>query len=136
MLDMLQWSPLTAMMRERVRHAGDRFNDARRSMALERARQSVRSDRYHGRSLRKGETVIQLDLRGKVCPYPTTEVYRRFQDLPPGDRIEVLSDYVPARFTVPALVKDLGGTSELRDGEGGLFTIVIEKPATTSSRGG
>jgi tRNA 2-thiouridine synthesizing protein A len=71
----------------------------------------------------------RLDLRGKVCPYPTTEVYRALQTLPPGEQIEVVSDYPPARFTVPSLVEDLDCVCELRDGEGGLFTIIIEKPA-------
>lgn len=79
--------------------------------------------------------MIRLDLRGKVCPYPTTEVYRTIQSLPPGERIEVVSDYVPARFTVPALVTDLNCTCELRDGENGLFTIVIEKPVDSFAKG-
>jgi TusA-related sulfurtransferase len=79
--------------------------------------------------------VVRLDLRGKVCPYPTTEVYRALQSLPAGERIEVISDYVPARFTVPALVKDLNCTCELRDGDNGLFTILIEKPMEKPAEG-
>ena len=72
--------------------------------------------------------VQHLDIRGKVCPYPTTEVYAALSRLPPGETLEVLSDYPPARFTVPALVQDLNCGCELREHEDGLFTLVIHKP--------
>jgi len=80
--------------------------------------------------------VITLDLRGKVCPYSTTEVYKSLQTLPPGGRIEVLSDFAPARQTVPSLAEDFNCSCELREGEGGVFTLVIDKPSDPSSKGG
>ncbi len=79
--------------------------------------------------------MIQLDLRGKVCPYPTTEVYRMVQHLSLGERLEVVSDFAPARFTIPSLVEDLNCRSELHDGEGGVFTITIVKLADASMSG-
>jgi TusA-related sulfurtransferase len=79
--------------------------------------------------------VIQLDLRGKVCPYPTIEVYRALQVLAPGEHIEVLSDFAPARSTVPSLATDFDCVCEVHDGEGGVFTIFIEKLVATSARG-
>lgn len=79
--------------------------------------------------------MIRLDLRGKVCPYPTMEVYRTLQTMSPGERVEVLSDFAPARSTIPSLATDFNCVCELHDGEGGLFTIFIEKPVVTSATG-
>lgn len=71
--------------------------------------------------------VVHLDICGKVCPYPTTEVYKALTGLPPGEALEVLSDYPPARFTIPALARDLGFLPELHDHRDGRFRIVIQK---------
>ncbi len=68
-----------------------------------------------------------FDLRGKVCPYPTTEVLDTLKKLPSGAILEVLSDYLPARYTIPAMVSDLGYGHDLRNNDDGTFTITIEK---------
>jgi len=69
----------------------------------------------------------RLDIRGKVCPYPTTEVLDVLKRLPDGATLEVLSDYPPARYTIPALVDDLGYPWEMTDNPDGTFTITIRK---------
>jgi tRNA 2-thiouridine synthesizing protein A len=69
----------------------------------------------------------RLDIRGKVCPYPTTEVLDSLKRLPEDATLEVVSDYPPARFTIPYLVDDLGYPWELRDNPDGTFTITIRK---------
>jgi TusA-related sulfurtransferase len=76
---------------------------------------------------------VQLDLRGKVCPYPTAEVLDALKGLPSGATLEVLSDYLPARYTVPALVTELGYRHDLQDNGDGTFTITIEKGRPTES---
>lgn len=57
------------------------------------------------------------------------EVYAALQKLPEGEPLEVLSDYAPAKFTVPSLIQDLNYSWRLQDHDDGLFTIVIEKSA-------
>jgi TusA-related sulfurtransferase len=74
--------------------------------------------------------IEQLDIRGKACPYPTTEVVDTLKRLPEGATLEVLSDYVPARYTIPALMDDRGYPWELRDNPDGTFTIRIRKVET------
>ena len=75
----------------------------------------------------------RLDLRGKVCPYPTTEVLDTLKRLPSGTTLEVLTDYLPARYTIPNIVADLGYGHDLRDNDDGTFTITIEKRSPTDS---
>lgn len=75
----------------------------------------------------------RLDLRGKVCPYPTTEVLDTLKRLPAGTTLEVLSDYLPARYTIPAMVTDLGYGHDLRDNDDGTFTITIDKGSPRDS---
>lgn len=75
-----------------------------------------------------------LDLRGKVCPYPTTEVLDTLKRVPSGTTLEVLTDYPPARYTIPSLVTDLGYPHELRDNEDGTITITIEKAGPTDPK--
>ena len=58
---------------------------------------------------------IQLDLRGKVCPWPTLDTSEAFRRLAPGEVLEVITDYYPARQTIPELIRDLGGTCEMID---------------------
>jgi|GraSoiStandDraft_58_1057296.scaffolds.fasta_scaffold68282_4 tRNA 2-thiouridine synthesizing protein A len=81
----------------------------------------------------ENELTEHLDLRGKVCPYPTTEVLDTLKRVPSGTTLEVVSDYMPARYTIPAMVTDLGYTHDLRENGDGTFTITIEKTDPTDS---
>ena len=75
--------------------------------------------------------MIELDIRGKVCPAPTSEVYTALGRLPAGETLEVVSDYPPARQTVPALARQFDCPAEIREEGGRQFRIVIQKPATS-----
>ena len=44
-----------------------------------------------------------LDLRGERCPITTVETMRVLESLPAGSVLEVISDYYPARGTIPYL---------------------------------
>jgi TusA-related sulfurtransferase len=68
-----------------------------------------------------------------VCPYPTTEVLDTLKRVPSGTILEVLSDYLPARYTIPAMVTDLGYGHTLQDNDDGTFTITIEKGSLKDS---
>jgi TusA-related sulfurtransferase len=73
--------------------------------------------------------MVQLDIRGQVCPNATGSVYTALRRLPDGETLVVTSDYPPARSTIPALAGQLGGTSEVRDLEDGTFVVEIRKAA-------
>jgi TusA-related sulfurtransferase len=68
-----------------------------------------------------------LDLRGKVCPYPTLEPRLALNEMPAGEVLEVITDYYPARQTIPQLMQDLGYTYELVDGDKPVFRFLIWK---------
>lgn len=69
----------------------------------------------------------RLDLRGKVCPYPTLDTRLTLNEMAAGEVLEVISDYYPARHTIPYLMQDLGYTFELIDDEPPIFRFVIQK---------
>lgn len=73
------------------------------------------------------EKVRLIDLRGKVCPYPTLTTIQTLKEMVAGEVLEVILDYYPARQTIPALMEDLGFPCELEDGDQPIFRFVIQK---------
>lgn len=69
----------------------------------------------------------RLDLRGKVCPYPTFETRLALNEMAVGEALEVITDYYPARQTIPQLMQDLGYGYELLDGDKPVFRFLIRK---------
>ena len=69
----------------------------------------------------------RLDLRGQVCPGPTVDTRLTLKEMHSGDVLEVVTDYYPARQTIPALMSELGYPCELLDGDQPVFRFLIEK---------
>jgi len=70
---------------------------------------------------------LTLDLRGKVCPYPTLESRYAMDGLADGEVLEVISDYYPARQTIPDLAQDLGCECVLLEDSKDQFQFLITK---------
>ncbi len=68
-----------------------------------------------------------LDVRGQVCPGPTVDTTLALRAMNPGDVLEVVTDYYPAKQTIPALMNELGYPCELLDGDQPVFRFIIEK---------
>ena len=75
---------------------------------------------------REGE-LVELDLRGSVCPGPTGDTLAALKELPPGGRLAVTSDYLPARQTIPRLVEQRGCSWQITDDDGNTFRLEIVK---------
>ena len=69
----------------------------------------------------------RLDLRGKVCPYPTLESTLALNAMAAGEVLEVVTDYYPARQTIPQLMRERGYSYELLDGDQPVFRFLIRK---------
>lgn len=69
----------------------------------------------------------KLDLLGKVCPYPTLDTQTALREMTDGQTLEVVSDYYPARQTIPELLRELGYPYELLDDTERSFRFVIRK---------
>jgi TusA-related sulfurtransferase len=76
--------------------------------------------------------MIELDIRGKVCPAATTDVYAALVRLPPDETLVVISDYPPARQTVPELARQFTRPAEVQEEEGDRFRIVIREPVAAA----
>lgn len=68
-----------------------------------------------------------LDLRGKVCPYPTVDVRLTLREMEVGQTLEVITDYYPARQTIPNLMAELGYPCQLLDGDQPIFRFIIQR---------
>lgn len=68
-----------------------------------------------------------LDLRGKVCPYPTLEPRLALKEMAVCEVLEVVTDYYPARQTIPQLMRELGYSYELVDRDKPIFRFLIRK---------
>jgi TusA-related sulfurtransferase len=68
-----------------------------------------------------------LDLRGKICPYPTLEVRQTLQNMAVGQTLEVITDYYPAKQTIPNLMGELGYPCQLLDSEQPIFRFIIQR---------
>ena len=68
----------------------------------------------------------RLDLRGQVCPYPTVKTSVTLKKIAVGEVLEIITDYYPARQTIPDLMRELGYPCKLIDGEKLVFRFVIQ----------
>ena len=68
-----------------------------------------------------------LDLRGKVCPYPTLEPCLALAEMAAGEVLEVITDFYPARQTIPQLMRKFGYSYEIVDGDKPVFRFLIRK---------
>ncbi len=73
------------------------------------------------------EPVVELDLRGSICPGPTADTLAALKNLPPGGRLSVLTDYLPARQTIPRLVAQRGCSWQITEDDGKTFRMEIVK---------
>ena len=71
--------------------------------------------------------VTELDLRGNVCPGPTAETLEALKTIPPGGKLAVVTDYLPARQTIPRLVEQRGCTWRMAEDDGKTFRLEIVK---------
>jgi TusA-related sulfurtransferase len=75
---------------------------------------------------REGE-LTELDVRGSVCPGPTGDTLAALKDLPAGEKLVVISDYLPARQTIPRLVEQRGCSWQIIEDDGKTFRMEIVK---------
>ncbi|HZY65087.1 MAG TPA: sulfurtransferase TusA family protein [Rubrobacteraceae bacterium] len=72
-------------------------------------------------------SVVELDLRGSVCPGPTGDTLAALKRLSPGSKLIVLTDYLPARQTIPRLVEQRGCSWQITEDDGKTFRLEIVK---------
>ena len=73
------------------------------------------------------EVPMELDLRGQVCPGPTADTLQALKGMPPGGKLLVISDYPPARQTIPRLVEQRGCSWRITEDDGKTFRMEIVK---------
>ena len=71
--------------------------------------------------------MMELDLRGEVCPGPTADTVLALKKLPPGGRLAVITDYLPARQTIPRLLEERGCSWVMTEDDGKTFRMEIVK---------
>ncbi len=69
----------------------------------------------------------RVDVRGKVCPHPTMDVQRALDEMERGETLEVVSDFMPGRGTIPFLCWQQGFPWKLIEDGGGQFRVLIKK---------
>ncbi len=76
---------------------------------------------------RGGQPEMELDLRGSICPGPTGDTLAALKKLHPRGKLVVISDYLPARQTIPRLVEQRGCSWQITEDDGNTFRIEIVK---------
>ena len=71
--------------------------------------------------------LVELDLRGSICPGPTGDTLAALKELPAGGKLAVTTDYLPARQTIPRLVEQRGCSWRITDDDGKTFRLEIVK---------
>jgi tRNA 2-thiouridine synthesizing protein A len=74
-----------------------------------------------------GRPILELDLRGSVCPGPTGDTLAALKKLPPGGELAVVTDYPPARQTIPRMVEKRGCRWKITHDDGTVFRLEITK---------
>ena len=73
--------------------------------------------------------LMELDVRGSVCPGPTGDTLAALKKLSAGETLVVISDYLPARQTIPRLVEQRGCSWQMTEDDGKTFKLEIVKGA-------
>lgn len=73
------------------------------------------------------QPLMELDLRGSIYPGPTADTLAALKKLPVGGKLAVITDYLPARQTIPRLVEQGGCSWEMTEDDGETFRIEIVK---------
>lgn len=73
------------------------------------------------------EQSVLLNLRGSVCPGPTADTLSALKKLPPGGELAVVTDYAPARQTIPRMVEKRGYRWKITQDDGTVFRLEITK---------
>jgi TusA-related sulfurtransferase len=71
--------------------------------------------------------LMELDLRGSICPGPTGDTLAALKKLSAGDKLVVITDYLPARQTIPRLVEQRGCSWQITEDDGKTFHLEIVK---------
>ena len=71
--------------------------------------------------------LMELDLRGNICPGPTGDTLAALKKLSAGGKLIVITDYLPARQTIPRLVEQRGCTWQITEDDGKTFRLEIVK---------
>ena len=71
--------------------------------------------------------LMELDVRGSVCPGPTGDTLAALKKLPAGGKLVVITDYLPARQTIPRLVEQRGCSWRITEDDGETFRLEIVK---------
>jgi TusA-related sulfurtransferase len=71
--------------------------------------------------------LMELDLRGSVCPGPTGDTLAALKRLSAGSKLVVITDYLPARQTIPSLVEQRGCSWQITEDDGKTFRLEIVK---------
>jgi TusA-related sulfurtransferase len=71
--------------------------------------------------------LTELDVRGSVCPGPTGDTLAALKELPVGGKLVVISDYLPARQTIPRLIEKRGCSWRITEDDGKTFRMEIVK---------
>ena len=71
--------------------------------------------------------IMELDLREEVCPGSTADSVVALKKLQPGGRFAVITDYLPARQTIPRLLEARGCSWKITEDDGKTFRMEIVK---------
>ena len=94
---------------------------------VERAGGSGEKEEPLSAKIKSDQPEMELDLRGSICPGPTGDTLAALKKLPAGATLAVISDYLPARQTVPRLVEQRGCSWQITEDDGRTFRMEITK---------
>ncbi len=69
-----------------------------------------------------------LDTRGLLCPYPYIQARQTLEALPPGSRLEILTDSEPTAMSSVPILCEQNGYAFTREKAGDLWRLVVAKP--------
>ena len=69
-----------------------------------------------------------LDTRGLLCPYPYIQARQALEALPPGSRLEILTDSEPTAMSSVPILCEQNGYTFTRTKEGDLWRLVVARP--------
>ncbi|MBI2887259.1 MAG: sulfurtransferase TusA family protein [Chloroflexi bacterium] len=77
-------------------------------------------------------TIVEVDVRGEICPFPMMKAVEAMKKAEPGEVIHMLIDHAPALETIPTQAARLGWQWQVEEVDAAEWLMVLTREAPSS----
>jgi TusA-related sulfurtransferase len=75
--------------------------------------------------------MMKLDVCGEQCPYPVIKTKKEIKELPDGETLEILTDYICSLESIHAFINSVGLNAEVERIDSSKWKVLVSKNRKT-----